>query len=42
MLERNGYSGVEAAALCDRTLVQLERSKMFLSLVDGPEMQKAL
>jgi putative nucleotidyltransferase with HDIG domain len=38
MLERNGYSGLKLKALCDRTLQQLERSKMFLSLVDGPEM----
>ncbi|MFT3694161.1 MAG: HDOD domain-containing protein [Kofleriaceae bacterium] len=41
MLERNGYSGVRLQALCDRTLKQLEKSKMFLSLVDGPAMQKA-
>jgi putative nucleotidyltransferase with HDIG domain len=42
MLERNGYSGLKLRQLCDRTLKQLERSKMFLSLVDGPEMQKAV
>jgi putative nucleotidyltransferase with HDIG domain len=41
MLERNGYSGARLDALCDRTLRQLERSKVFLSLLDGPEnMQK--
>jgi len=41
MLERNGYSGARLQALCARTLEQLERSKMFLSLLDGPAMQKA-
>jgi putative nucleotidyltransferase with HDIG domain len=41
MLERNGYSGPRLQALCDRTLAALERSKMFISLVEGPAMQKA-
>jgi putative nucleotidyltransferase with HDIG domain len=41
MLERNGYTGVRLQALCDRTLKALERSKMFISLVEGPAMQKA-
>jgi HD-like signal output (HDOD) protein len=41
MLERNGYTGVRLQALCDRTLKALERSKMFISLVEGPALQKA-
>jgi HD-like signal output (HDOD) protein len=40
MLERNGYSGAKLRALCDRTLEQLEKSKMFLSIMDGPELAK--
>jgi putative nucleotidyltransferase with HDIG domain len=41
MLERNGYSGVRLQELCDRTVKALERSKMFVSLVEGPTMAKA-
>ena len=41
MLERNGYTGARLQALCDRTLKALERSKMFISLVEGPALQKA-
>ncbi|HEY0253081.1 MAG TPA: hypothetical protein VGC41_16210, partial [Kofleriaceae bacterium] len=41
MLERNGYSGQKLQGLCDRTLKQLEKSKMFLSLVEGPAFAKA-
>ncbi|GEM_PF-1399414 len=41
MLERNGYSGVKLQALCDRTLQQLEKSKMFISIIDGPKLQTA-
>lgn len=40
MLERNGYSGAKLDQLCDRTLKQLERSKVFLSLADGPELKQ--
>ncbi|CAN5569525.1 HDOD domain-containing protein [soil metagenome] len=39
MLERNGYSGAKLQGLCDRTLQQLEKSKMFLSIIDGPELE---
>ena len=40
MLEANGYSGAKLDALCARTLQQLERSKVFLSLLDGPSLAK--
>ncbi len=35
LFERNGLTIVQRTALCDRTKVQLEKSKVFLSLLDG-------
>lgn len=35
LFERNGLSEAQQTALCDRTKVQLERSKVFLSLLEG-------
>lgn len=35
LYERNGLTAEQRAALCDRTKQQLERSKVFLSLLDG-------
>jgi putative nucleotidyltransferase with HDIG domain len=40
LLDRNGYSGAKLESLCDRTLKQLEKSKVFLSLLDGPALAK--
>ena len=39
LLERNGYSGAKLQGLRDRTLLALEKSKMFVSLIDGPELK---
>jgi HD-like signal output (HDOD) protein len=39
LLERNGYTGAKLQGLCDRTLKALEKSKMFISLVEGPELR---
>ena len=41
LLVRNGYSGDKLQQLCSRTLKQLERSKVFLSVLDGPTLAKA-
>ena len=35
LFERNGLSAAQREALCDRTKTQLEKSKVFLSLLDG-------
>ncbi|MEO8698398.1 MAG: HDOD domain-containing protein [Kofleriaceae bacterium] len=35
LFERNGLSAAQRVALCDRTKSQLERSKVFLSLLDA-------
>ena len=35
LLERNGFTQTQIESLCDRTKEQLERSKVFLSLLDG-------
>ncbi len=35
LFERNGFTAEQQNALCDRTKVQLEKSKVFLSLLDG-------
>jgi putative nucleotidyltransferase with HDIG domain len=40
LLARNGYSSDKIQQLCSRTLLQLERSKVFLSVLDGPEHAK--
>jgi putative nucleotidyltransferase with HDIG domain len=36
LLARNGFSDVKLQELCDRTRKQLERSKIFLSVLDAP------
>lgn len=41
LLERNGYTGAKLQGLCDRTLKALEKSKMFISLLEGPELRTA-
>jgi len=35
LFERNGFTETQIQALVDKTKTQLERSKVFLSLLDG-------
>jgi len=41
MIERNGFTGTRLQALCDQTRKQLEKSKVFLSLLDDSSQKIA-